>query len=101
MLYKFIIEDDCPLSMVHFSVTMCHKCGIGALSANIICSKGFESIWKLSFNGIEGSCSRQLKKLHAPSPGKQYVRMDDMKVLTFDPLTRSLSRDKLAIVECY
>jgi len=89
--HKFIIKDDCPLSIVHFSVTMCHKGGIRALPANVICSKGFESIRKLSFNRIEGSHSRQLKKLHAPSPDKQCVRTDDMKVLTFDPLTCSLS----------
>ena len=99
--HKFIIEDDCPLSMVYFSFTMCHKRGIGALPANVICSEGFESIQNLSFNRIEGSCSRQLKKLHAPSPGRQCVQMDDMKVSTFDPLTGSLSQDKLAIVECY
>jgi len=71
--HKFIIEDDCPLSMIHFSVTMCHKGRIGALPTNVICSKGFESIRKLSFNRIEGSHSSQLKKLHALSPGKQCI----------------------------
>src|SRR5882762_736254 len=44
---KFIVEDNRPLGMVYFSMTMCHKRIIGLL-ANILCCEVCKGIRKLS-----------------------------------------------------
>jgi hypothetical protein len=97
-LQEFIIQDDRPLAMVHFSMAMRHKGGIRSLPTNVLCCEGLEGIRKLSFNKIEGSHGTQPKDFHAPSPDKRCVRTPDKKVSTFDPSTHSLLQDKPAIV---
>jgi len=44
---ELIIENDGPLSMVHFSVTIAHKRGVGCLAHNLRC-KSYKGIGKLS-----------------------------------------------------
>ena len=44
---KFIVKDNRPLSMVHFSMTMCHERIIGCL-ADILCCEVCKGIRKLS-----------------------------------------------------
>jgi len=46
---EFIVKDDRPLSMIHFSLAMCHKCGARSFPANVLCCEGFEGIGELSF----------------------------------------------------
>jgi len=44
---EIIVEDDRPLDMIDFSMTMAHKCGVRSLATNICC-KGLKGIRKLS-----------------------------------------------------
>jgi hypothetical protein len=46
---EFIVEEDRPLSMVHLSIAMARKRGIGFL-ANILCYKGGKCTGQLSFS---------------------------------------------------
>src|SRR5882762_2295789 len=83
---KFIVEDNRPLSMVYFSMTMCHKRIIGRL-ANILCCEVCKGIRKLSAPA-EVSYIKFNKTFHLPFLNKQYVQTLDWMVSTFDILTR-------------
>ena len=44
---EFIIKDDSPLSMIYFSVAMCHECAVESFPTNEFLCKGFEFIQEL------------------------------------------------------
>jgi hypothetical protein len=46
---EFIIEDDRPLSVIDFSMTMGHEYPVWALSTQMLSGEGFKCIWELSF----------------------------------------------------
>ena len=46
---ELIVKDDCPLSMVDFSMAMRHKSAIGPFPANVLCCEGLEGVRELSF----------------------------------------------------
>ena len=48
---EFIVKNDRPLGMVHFTVTMGHKGGIGPFAPNIFRCKGLEGIGELKIWG--------------------------------------------------
>jgi hypothetical protein len=47
-IHKIIIEQNLPLSMHQFTVTMRHKCDIGSFATNALSGEIFERIWKLN-----------------------------------------------------
>jgi len=96
---EFIIKDDFPLSVVDFSLTVGHEHAAWALSTKMLCHEGFKCIRELSFTKAQGLyAGTQLKRSYSLPPGRRHVQMLDRRVLTFCPLTHSLSQDKLAIV---
>ena len=46
---EFIIKNDCPLSMIEFSMTMGHEHVVWTLSTKMLCGEGFKCIWELLF----------------------------------------------------
>jgi len=48
---EFIVKNDHPLGMVHFTVTMGNKGGIRPFAPNVFCCKGLEGIGELKIWG--------------------------------------------------
>ncbi len=85
---KFIIKNDCPLSVEDFSLAMCHKGRADSFLAGILCRKGFEGIRELILANLR--IYTQLRgELHLLSPNKQHVQRH-----AFDLLVRFRSQDK-------
>ena len=57
---EVIIKNDCPLSMVHFSLAMRHEGRLNSFLADVFCRERFERVRKLPLNEIEGlHCSSE------------------------------------------
>jgi len=48
---EFVVKNDCPLGMVHFTVTMGNKDGIRPFASNVFHRKGLEGIGELKIWG--------------------------------------------------
>jgi len=59
---EFIIKDDSPLSVIYFSVAMCHECAVRSFPTNEFLRKGFEFIRELWQKGVEPALIANLKK---------------------------------------
>jgi hypothetical protein len=46
-LQEFVIENDCPLGVIQFSVTMRHEWTVWPLPTNALCRKGLEGVREL------------------------------------------------------
>ena len=68
---EFIIKDDSPLGMIHFSVAMCHECAVGSFPTNEFLRKGFECIGELWHKRVEPALVANLKSLYSQFQNKQ------------------------------
>ena len=64
---EFIIKDDCPLSVIDFSMTMGHECAAWAFSTQVLRGECFKCIWKLSVKK-EGRSHTGAKLMRSFSP---------------------------------
>lgn len=62
---EFIIKDDSPLSVIHFSVAMCHEYAVGSFLTNEFLREGFECIGKLSCKRVEPACKLKIYHTHS------------------------------------
>jgi hypothetical protein len=88
---EFIVQDNCPLAVVHFPMAMHHKGGIRSLPAN---KKALKVSGSYHSTGLRICIAYSLRAfMHCLQIGDV-----DRKVLTFGPSTHFLLQDKQAIV---
>jgi hypothetical protein len=93
---EFIIKDDSPLSVIHFSVAMCHECAVGSFPTNEFLRKGFECIGELWCKRVE--IIANLKSLYSQFQNRQCVQTPGRTASTFYLSTHSQCQDKQVIV---
>lgn len=95
---EFIIKDNSPLSVIHFSVAMCHEYAIGSFPTNEFLREGFECIGELSCKRVKPALIANLKSLYSQFQNRQCVQTPGRKVLIFYLSTHSQCQDKQVIV---
>jgi hypothetical protein len=95
---EFIIKDDSPLSVIHFSVAMCHEYAVGSFPTNEFFREGFECIGELSCKRIEPALIENLKSSYSQFQNKLCVQTPGRTVSIFYLLTHSQCQDKQVIV---
>ena len=94
---EFIIKDDSPLSVINFSVAMCHECAVGSFPTNEFLREGFECIRELC-KRVEPALIANLKSLYSLFQNRQCVQMPGRTVSIFYLSIHSQSQDKQVIV---
>lgn len=95
---EFIIKDDSPLSVIYFSVAMCHECAVGSFPANEFLRKGFEFIRELWCKRIESALIANLKSLYSQFQNRLCAQTPGRTVSIFYLSTHSQSQDKQVII---
>ena len=97
-LEEIIIEDNSPLSVIQFSVAMCHENAVWSFPTNKFLREGFECIGELLCKRVEPTLISNSKSLYSQIQNRQCVQMPGRTVLIFYLSTHSLSQDKPVIV---
>jgi len=95
---EFIIKDDSPLSVIHFTVAVCHECAVGSFPTNEFLRKGFECIGELWCKRVEPALIAGFKYLCSQFQNMQCVQTPGRTVSIFYPSTHSQTLDKQVIV---
>ena len=95
---ELIIKDDSPLSVIYFSVAMCHECTVGSFPTNEFLGKRFECIGKLWRKRVEPALIAHLKSLYSQFQNRQCAQTPCRTVSIFYLSTHSQSQDKQVIV---
>jgi hypothetical protein len=95
---EFIIKDDSPLSVIHFSVAMCHECAVGSFPTSEFLRKGFECIGELWCKRVEPALIANLKSLYSQFQNRQCVQTPGRTVSISYLWTHSQCQDKQVIV---
>jgi hypothetical protein len=49
---EFIVKNDCPLRVIHFSIAMCQEGGVRSLPTSVLCCEGLKGIRKLRLTEV-------------------------------------------------
>jgi hypothetical protein len=87
---EIIIKDDSPLSVIQFSVAMCHENAVGSFPTDEFLREGFECIGELLCKRVEPALIANSKSLHSQIQNKQCAQTPGRTVLIFYLWTHSL-----------